>query len=204
MLAVFIYKRSIHIFLASFYVKKATSSITDTETKRSRNDTVPPEIQIISPQLDSTQTTRTSASTSYVIDRLRDESGIQSVTINDSIVPCDENGFFQQIYPVNDGLNVFKIDATFLYSTLMGKYTFEHENITLLRDASRADIIRTLDKLSNQLSRAENLLIFYAGHGYWDKKKETGYWLPADAEQSSSGELNNSFRGLADALPPMI
>lgn len=77
-------------------------------------------------------------------------------------------------------------DATFLYSTLMGNYTFEPENITLLSNATRADIIKTLDRLSYQLSPQDNLLIFYAGHGYWDKKKETGYWLPSDAEQSSS------------------
>jgi hypothetical protein len=29
-------------------------------------------------------------------------------------------------------------------------------------------------------------LIFYAGHGYWDREKETGFWLPSDAERFSS------------------
>ena len=68
----------------------------------------------------------------------------------------------------------------------MGNYSFEPENITLLRNANRADIIRTLDKLSYQLTPRDNLLIFYAGHGFWDENKETGYWLPADAEEQSS------------------
>jgi len=218
----------------------------DDQAESNGNDTAPPRIQIISPQLDSSLTTHISASSTYLIGRLTDNSGIQSLKINDSIVHTDANGFFQQTYPLADGLNVFKMDATdglsntitqflylikddnpesaaaadefdsqgdyyglliainhysdsglvdldhpitdatFLYSTLMGNYSFEPENLTLLRDPSRADIIRTLDNLSNQLTRHDNLLIFYAGHGYWDEEKETGFWLPADAEQSSS------------------
>lgn len=213
---------------------------------QSMKDTTPPRIQIISPQLDSAQTTYISAASTFIIGRLTDESGIHTLTINDTPVPVDDNGFFQQTCSLTSGLNVFKIDATdissntiseflhlirqedqdkasvseesnypgkyygliiainnyndsaladldhpitdatFLYSTLMGNYTFEPENITLLKDPTRADIIRALDKLSGQLSSRDNLLLFYAGHGYWDEKKETGYWLPADAEQSSS------------------
>lgn len=256
LVCIFLFTRSIFLFsqtigeseVTSIKLKKpvVSQSNPDNTTERSRTDTDPPGIQIISPQLDSTQTAHISASPSYIIGRLTDESGIQELTINDSIVPTDENGFFQQSYSLTEGLNVFKIDATdqssntgnqflylikgvdqeqsadsnesdypgdfygliiaineyddpalvdldypitdatFLYSTLMGNYTFEPENITLLRDATRADIIMTLDELSNHLSPRDNLLIFYAGHGHWDERKETGYWLPADASQSSS------------------
>ena len=77
-------------------------------------------------------------------------------------------------------------DASFLYSTLMGNYTFEPENLKLLRDPTRADIIRALDKMSQELTPSDNLLIFYAGHGHWDEERETGYWMPSDAEQHSS------------------
>jgi hypothetical protein len=232
--------------VTSIRLKKSSTSETDNGPNRSLSDTAPPLIQMISPQFDSTRTTYLSASTTWLIGRLTDESGIQTLKINDSIVPADDNGFFQLTYPLTEGLNVLKInatddssnmvtqffhlineadqkelaatdesdypgdfygliiainkyndpalvdldhpitDATFLYSILMGNYTFEPENITLLRNATRADIIRTLDKLSYQMSPQDNLLIFYAGHGYWDENKETGYWLPADAEQSSS------------------
>ena len=76
-------------------------------------------------------------------------------------------------------------DATLLYSTLIGNYMFNPENVTLLKDPSRADIIMKLDELSYQLTRNDNLLIFYAGHGHWDSEKETGFWLPVDAESFS-------------------
>lgn len=216
------------------------------EAARTMLDISPPQIRIISPQLDTNSTTHISASSIYLIGRLTDESGIQSFLINDSLIALDNNGFFQQLYDLADGLNAFKIDAadsksnsitrylylindgtaeaivnaeeievvgnyygliigvnhyketslvdldnpitdaTFLYSTLIGNYMFEPENIILLKDPTRAEIIMNLDKLSNQLTRNDNLVIFYAGHGYWDEEKESGYWLPADADQFSS------------------
>ncbi len=77
-------------------------------------------------------------------------------------------------------------DATMLYSTLIGNYLFDPQNVLLLKNPTRADIIKKLDELSYRLSQNDNLLIFYAGHGYWDEDKETGFWLPADAERFSS------------------
>ena len=29
----------------------------------------------------------------------------------------------------------------------------------------------------------DTVIIFYAGHGYYDEDTELGYWLPADAEK---------------------
>ena len=77
-------------------------------------------------------------------------------------------------------------DATTLYSTLIGNYTFDPDRVTLLKNPTRAEIIEVFDKLSNTLTKNDNLLIFYAGHGYWDKEKETGFWLPCDADKFST------------------
>jgi hypothetical protein len=218
----------------------------DKSGNRDIRDIAPPEIKIISPRVDTSFTTHISASNIYLIGRLTDESGIQSLLINNNIIATDENGFFQQSYNLADGLNVFKIDATdvlsnsstkflklinnetketlaitdgldfkgvyygliigidnyndpalvdldnpitdatMLYSTLIGNYMFNPENVTLLKDPTRADIINKLDELSYKLTKNDNLLIFYAGHGFWDNEKETGFWLPADADELSS------------------
>ena len=77
-------------------------------------------------------------------------------------------------------------DATLIYSTLIGNYSFPPDNVLLLKNPDRAEIIRKLDELSQNLGENDNLVIFYAGHGLWDDKKETGYWLPADADKTSS------------------
>lgn len=116
---------------------------------------------------------------------------------NETIVNADEFDVAGKYYGLIIGIDNYSdpglidldhpiSDATLLYSTLFGNYMFEPENLTLLKDPTRADIIMNLDKLSNQLAENDNLLIFYAGHGYWDEVKETGYWLPADANLFSS------------------
>ena len=224
----------------------ASNRGTDVSGGGSIRDVTPPGIRIISPIIDTTSTTHLSASEIYLIGRLTDESGIQSLRINDHAVPTDENGFFQQVFQLQEGLNVIKIDAadvqsnsstrflqlirepagkslavadeleprgeyygliigideyndpnlvdldnpitdaTMLYSTLVGNYMFEPRNVTLLKNPTRADIINKLDELSYRLTKNDNFLLFYAGHGYWDPEKETGFWLPADASRFSS------------------
>ncbi|MCK4745563.1 MAG: caspase family protein, partial [Bacteroidales bacterium] len=75
-------------------------------------------------------------------------------------------------------------DAEKLYQTLVEHYHFEEENIQLVKDATRAEIIRGLDKLTRSVTPEDNLLIFYAGHGWWDEKANNGYWLPSDADRN--------------------
>ena len=61
-------------------------------------------------------------------------------------------------------------------------------NFVFLENAKRRDIIDALDNLSKKVDENDNVLIFYAGHGYWDKDNEIGYWIPSDARQSSTAD----------------
>jgi hypothetical protein len=79
-------------------------------------------------------------------------------------------------------------DAENLYSILVTDYAFDKENITLLKNAKRADINIALDNLALKITPEDNLLIFYAGHGWWDQKADIGYWLPADASKTYKTE----------------
>ena len=74
-------------------------------------------------------------------------------------------------------------DASTLQDVLISNYTFQEEHVTLLKNPNREDIIQSLDQLSKTITPDDNLLIFYAGHGWWDEKANIGYWLPADAKQ---------------------
>jgi hypothetical protein len=85
-------------------------------------------------------------------------------------------------------------DAEKLYNTLVTHYTFEEENMSLLKNATRGDIVQKLDELSTTIGNNDNLLIFYAGHGWWDEISTNGYWLPADAQ---NGVKTNWFRNSA-------
>jgi len=73
-------------------------------------------------------------------------------------------------------------DAKSLSDVLINQYTFNTENVSILENPEREDVIRKFDELNNKLNSNDNLLIFYAGHGYYDENDEVGYWLPSDAE----------------------
>ena len=79
-------------------------------------------------------------------------------------------------------------DAQEVYRTLVENYTFEPENIHLLKNPKRSEIIGELDALRARVDESDNLLIFYAGHGYWDEEAGIGYWLPSDATLGSTAD----------------
>ncbi len=73
-------------------------------------------------------------------------------------------------------------DAEKLSSLLSEQYMFEEEDVTLLVNPNRVDILKSFDLLSRNITPNDNLLIFFAGHGYYDEDANLGYWLPSDAE----------------------
>ena len=85
---------------------------------------------------------------------------------------------------IND-LNEPQNDADKLFSVLTSKYFFQKDDILRLTDPSRANIIDAIEEKRKALSIDDNLLIFYAGHGYWDENLKMGYWLPSDAKKDS-------------------
>lgn len=97
-------------------------------------------------------------------------------------------------YPVGDARKVRE--------TLTRHYTFEPGNITLLENPDRDGILSELDQLEEVLGPEDHLLIFYAGHGHWDKERQQGYWLPSDARRTarsnwiSNSDLRDAIQGI--------
>ncbi|WP_299440665.1 caspase family protein [uncultured Rhodospira sp.] len=69
-------------------------------------------------------------------------------------------------------------DAKVLAEILETQYGFK---VRLLLDVGRAEIIEALDAYRNSLGPNDNLLIYYAGHGWLDEGADQGYWLPVNA-----------------------
>ncbi len=88
--------------------------------------------------------------------------------------------------PINDAVN--------LYNSLTDKYAFRPDNVLLLKNPPRTDIIYAFESFSNRITPNDNFLIFYAGHGTWDVEANIGYWLPSDAHRSTTA---NWFRNSA-------
>ncbi len=103
---------------------------------------------------------------------------------------------------INDLDNPIR-DARKLYSVLNENYYFDKENMILLENPSRAEIIETLDKLTIEIEPDDNLLIFYAGHGHWDANMEQGFWLPADSRAFSSANWlrNTTLQSYISSIP---
>jgi uncharacterized caspase-like protein len=89
-----------------------------------------------------------------------------------------------------DSLSSPKSDATAVANLLRTRYGF---NVKLMQDATRQDIIRELSRLRGALTPRDNLLVYYAGHGFWDKATQRGYWIPVDgAKQNPSNWISSS------------
>ncbi|RWX50962.1 Caspase domain-containing protein, partial [Candidatus Electrothrix marina] len=74
-------------------------------------------------------------------------------------------------------------DAEAVAEVLQNRYGFEVE---LVLDGDRKEIMRAFSTLRKTMtSEKDNLLIYYAGHGYLDRLSGVGYWQPVDAEQDN-------------------
>lgn len=76
-------------------------------------------------------------------------------------------------------------DATRLKEVLVKQYTFEPADVSVLLNPTFEDIHVAFETLTQKVTANDNLLIFYAGHGYFDEATNIGYWLPADAENKN-------------------
>lgn len=102
-------------------------------------------------------------------------------------------------FSIND-LNKPIDDCQALAATLTKEYTFEPNNVHLLRNPTKEQIIDKLVYLQERLGKDDQLLIFYSGHGIM--KNEIGYWLPSDADKSrrSNWFSNAELRDYVNAI----
>jgi uncharacterized caspase-like protein len=88
------------------------------------------------------------------------------------------NQSYQYLEKLNTPLN----DARDIARILEQQYDFK---VTLLLDKKRDEIMRSLSGLRRTMTKEDNLLIYYAGHGVLDEATDAGYWQPIDAEGDS-------------------
>jgi uncharacterized caspase-like protein len=81
-------------------------------------------------------------------------------------------------------------DARTVAAVLRDDYGFK---VNLLLNATRAQMLDAFDEYRRTLLEPDNLLIYYAGHGYLDSDSDRGYWIPVDADQNRRANwLSNS------------
>ncbi len=76
-------------------------------------------------------------------------------------------------------------DARAVAKLLRDRYGFR---TTLLSNATRRQIVSALNSYRKTLKPTDNLLVYYAGHGYLDAEASEGYWLPIDARDDDDSQ----------------
>ena len=90
-------------------------------------------------------------------------------------------------------------DAEAIGDVLKTKYGFK---VTTLIDPTRETILQNLGVLRAKLKFSDNLLIYYAGHGWLDEAADEGYWQPSDAKKNqqwgwvSNASITTSLRAI--------
>ena len=235
-----------------------------------KKDRTAPEIQIFYPAADTRSIDVEADSTAPIRIKglVKDESGVESVTVNGAkAMTLENNGEFTHLLDFNPGANTITIAAvdkngnkavrTFTYmanrkenapaarpvnnatpelspalysyhAILIGEanyedinipklskpvqdaremkallekeFTFNPENVLLLENKRKNDILAAIFPTCNSLKENDNLLIFYAGHGTASGENERqGYWIPVDAHKGNTWEYI-SFDDIKAAL----
>lgn len=105
-----------------------------------------------------------------------------------------------QDYQFLTKLQMARNDAKAVGDILKNDY---HYAVTLLDNPTRKEILLALGKMRRTLSNTDNLLIYYAGHGWLDEEADEGYWLPINAAKDNDIEWLslNSVISAARAIP---
>jgi uncharacterized caspase-like protein len=83
-------------------------------------------------------------------------------------------------------------DIEAVRKTLTERYQFHDSNTVVIAnaEATKTTIERTLRSLARKVQPNDNVLIYYAGHGWYDSLLNEGYWVPvegsSDLEETST------------------
>src|ERR1035441_10929580 len=106
------------------------------------------------------------------------------------------NDAYLYVTPLRTATN----DARSVQAVLRGRYGFE---TTLLLNATRSAVVSGLNTCRRDLGADSSLLIYYAGHGYYDQKVDKAYWWPVDAQDNdntnwiSAADITSNIKGTA-------
>jgi filamentous hemagglutinin family protein len=93
------------------------------------------------------------------------------------------------LFAINDYAdpNIPPLDNPIPDAEMVGKLMAERlgYEVRVVKNPSKANIVRTLNQLSVEVSPNDSVVIYYAGHGYLIDKTGVGYWVPGDGSSRS-------------------
>ena len=123
------------------------------------------------------------------------ENVVEEIDVKETTSIDNVGNYFALIIGINDykDKRILQLsnpikDGKSLKNLLIQKYTFETNNIIVLENPDRKSIFKAFLDMKSMLGKNDNLLLFYAGHGFFDKEMDSGYWLPSDSEKDNKSE----------------
>ena len=104
--------------------------------------------------------------------------------------PVSRGRYYALVIGINRYQNVTGLqtavgDARDVANVLSREFGFQVKTL-LDEQATRDHVVHELNNMRKQLSVDDKLLIYYAGHGYFNKETNKAYWLPVDAEENDT------------------
>ena len=95
-------------------------------------------------------------------------------------------------------------DAERLLKVLQDRYSFRPEETTMLfdKDATAANLHKSLVLLKRKVTAQDNVVIYFSGHGFFDRDDQTGHLVPVEAQEGavwqffSNANLVNRIRAI--------
>jgi len=82
-------------------------------------------------------------------------------------------------------------DARAVKHLLENSYGFS--DVEVLENATRREVLQAFESLSRKVLPNDNVLVYYAGHGFMEPDTQKGFWVPVDAKGTDSSTfLRNS------------
>jgi hypothetical protein len=97
-------------------------------------------------------------------------------------------------------LNNARHDAERLRGVLEHRYGFKLIRQLYDEEATRENIINTLDSLAYDVTQHDNLIIHFVGHGDQHPTSKQGFWVPYNGETASSRIMNSSILDAIEAI----
>jgi len=93
-------------------------------------------------------------------------------------------------------------DAEDIIKVLLERYSFEPTNVTRLYNeaANKQQIFEAFEQLTTRVKETDNIIIYYAGHGYYHKSNKTGHLVPQNGKHYwdylSNADLKDHIRAI--------
>ncbi len=91
------------------------------------------------------------------------------------------NNAYRNITPLQTAIR----DAQEVEKLLKNQFGFQTRLVT---NGTRKEILSNLNSYSKKLGENDSLLVYYAGHGEYEKTAGKAYWLPVDAQRDDPTE----------------